>query len=211
MGLLSTYHHEDGLLIQFIMYELILAFEGLEKAESLLSKKQFGKRLEKQLADLAGSETAEGRFFSWDSQHGILTKLARYCEFFARDAERKDVIRMERHATRSWMICCEALDRIREKESIDETIENLRTQMKRLCHDLEKVVTTFAQDENVAFFLLRMRKKMDSIYYQGFTEKLFDQMYPNGSDELVELLMKKYKKRGFDELIPLIESYIKRS
>ena len=68
------------------------------------------------------------------------------------------------------------------------------------------LILEFSLDENVLFFILRHKDKLDSIYGEGFVKKIFNKMYPDGINEAENYVKKKYAKRGFHNLLMVIAS-----
>jgi len=80
--------------------------------------------------------------------------------------------------------------------------------MKRTAALMTEIVSASSDDENVVLFLIRYHKHFDELYHSNFIGKLITKMYPNGLKDAERLLLKKYKARGFDYLLPFISNKI---
>ena len=78
--------------------------------------------------------------------------------------------------------------------------------MKRFNMMLVHIIPKYSGDENIIFFILRHAAEFDTIYNQGFVKNLFSKISPNGLHELQNTIVEKYKIRGFDNLIPIINT-----
>jgi hypothetical protein len=80
--------------------------------------------------------------------------------------------------------------------------------LRHLAKSIMKTVTQFQDDENVLYFILRHADHLDHLFKSNFTFKLFSQLFVNGLQGASQLLLQKYAKRGFHQLLPTIRRQI---
>ncbi|CRX38479.1 hypothetical protein [Estrella lausannensis] len=226
---LPAYHKEDGLVFQFILSEWLLAektsFLLLCHIDKLLEKpssKKIYQDMEACLKQLSGIGHDFIRFIS-PGDDGILKKLSHFTAILARDiledhaAERI----LRRSANQAWGFAIEMESLVQNlqkgpRASTPENVEQIKRQGEKIALELKKMGRTipglfakFAKDENVLFFLVRHKKDFDKFQGAGFVKRLLIKTYPKGIAEAEEYLIYRYKKRGFDDLIPAIGMFMK--
>jgi len=223
------YHDNNGMIIQVIFFELIQAFEKLgsieqslahmnQTAESSLVKRNLLHTITTDVSSLAGHSQKTMRIFASYLTEGILAKVMTHCSLLANnhDPEDRSMGLLKRHAVRSWTQSMQILDLLRELEQTSSQItsdissllrallEKMVNLLKRLAKMIAKIAVKFHENENVVYFLLMYKDRLDAIYKKGFVSQLFNKMFPEGIRKAEEFLSVKYLSRGFDQLIPLI-------
>lgn len=231
---LTTYHGNNAIIMQFIFFEVINAFQEVYELEYLISQikltpaKKLSKSDKEHMASLTGSFTRLAgytqkymRIFTWNLNDGILAKLKNYCSFFANNISPQDpeAGALQRNAERAWINCLECIDQIREAEKLPAKgtpdlpalkayMEKMVQRLRRLSRVVANIVLRFKEDENVLLFLLNHQEQLDRLYEEQFVAKLFHKMFPQGLRQAEAFMAAKYTARGFDHLIPLISSKI---
>lgn len=226
----ATYHHNNGIIIQFVLFELIQAFEQVRQIDESLSgitltpTKKLSKNdrellntIAHAISCLAGYSQEKMRIFTWNLSNGILAKIKAHGSLYANniDPQNPDTDSLLRHADRAWIHCLDALEHIRavqelpsnkspDLSAIHTSLKKMFGRMRRLAKVIESSLDQFRTDENVLYFLLCKKESLDKIYNPDFVCKLFKKMYPKGINEIEKFLMQKYKARGFSHLIPVI-------
>ncbi|NGX41941.1 MAG: hypothetical protein K940chlam7_00215 [Chlamydiae bacterium] len=227
---LTTCHDNNSMILQFVLFELLKAFEELYKIEHSISEVKLTptNKLSKSdrvhlhsiassLAKLMGNTSKNVRITAWTINDGVLAKLKNYCSYFANnlDPDSANGAALLRISDQAWTIGLESLELNRTAQQVPSrgspnvlglktTFERLKTKLLRLAKVVANICTEFHEDENVLFFLLRHREELDRAIKKGFVSKLFSQMFPNGLKKVERILKKKYSSRGFEHLIPVI-------
>lgn len=226
---LPAYHKEDGLVFQFILSEWLLAekscFELSCHIDKLLEKpssKKTYQEMDACLKRLSGTGHDFVRFIS-PGDDGILKKLSHFTAILARDIpeDHAEERILRRSANQAWGFAIEMESNVQSlqgmhKDSALEALEGIKKLGEKIALELRKMGRTipalfakFAKDENVLFFLVRHKKDFDHFLGAGFVKRLLVKTYPKGLSEAEEYLVHRYRKRGFDDLIPLIERFMK--
>lgn len=217
----KSYHYHHHLLIQFILSELILAHDEIKDLDKIFtdpsnSRGDIIETVIRHISKLSGSTQGYMRLFSWNDD-GILTKLKNYCAFFCQNARSKnnDQFSMYQEANQAWLFSLHALDISRmiaqqdtawDVDSLYNSVKKIGRSIQRLSRLAAKVIPQFRNNENVVFFLLRHVTQLDSLYGDGFATKLLRKMFTKRSQGVSNFLTKRYAERGFDHLIPNIQS-----
>lgn len=169
--------------------------------------------LENSLQTLTGSIQEYMRFISWNLEEGILSKLKCYASLYAANTEvlHSKQLQLDKFAHDAWRASLESLDILRmipdQKDNLSlyeclrERLSHLTTLFKKLGKLLAELLLEFSKDENVLYFILRNKEKLDQIFGAGFVKKTFLRMYPKGIEQAEEFVKKRYTVRGFDHLI----------
>lgn len=223
---LHIYHQSESLLFQFILSEFIDSHKELTNIDNILLilKKNFNKSilasLKTSVIKLAGSSENPIKLFSWNAQDGILTRLKNYCSHLSstQKKQKEAVIKMQSDVNQAFLSCLESLDTIRMVEELDESDKKIES-LSRLLHKIickmrhfskltTELIHEFHQDENVIFFLLDHQSDLNKLYGSNFLQKMMQKMFPKGLEEAAHFLLRRYKKRGFDHLLPRIKHKI---
>ncbi len=228
----NAYHLDEGLLFQFILSEMLRVSHELP---SLLEAHQHyyhsartvdsANLLLNSMAYLAGVHQDYKRLFTWNHDEGSLTKLRKYCTCFNRVSliNDKDCMAMQRHANFIWLLSIQFSESfilenskkkqtssslLLQKERSQKNIHLLFASFAKLNHLIAKILSQFSADENVIFFVIRHARELDAIWGQDFILKLMQKIYVGGLEEALDFLILRYTKRGFNNLLPIISTYM---
>lgn len=226
---IHTYHHNNSLLFQFILVEFIETFEIIQKLEALSGCKPAPiptdetitqltqaqkEEMNMLLAKLVGSTRDYMRIFSWNFNEGLVAKLKTYCILFLQhaDAEEKELMAMQHYVDKIWQSCFQAQDSLydgpKARSLLVGAIEKASSAMDRFAKVIARALVDFRDDENVIFFVLCYKERLDQLYGNRFVAKLLLRLYPKGLKDLQYTLSKRYSSRGFDNLLPIIAEKI---
>lgn len=216
----NSLYQSNSLMFQFIISEFINASTQINLITTKIPETHQGsmESLQNSLQALSGSLQEYMRFISWNLEEGILSKLKSYTALFAANAEilHSKHLQLEKHANQAWKVSLESLEILRliqeQKEDLSlyenlyQRLNHLTAIFKKLGKLLAELILEFYLDENVLFFILRHKEKLDCIYGTGFVKKIFIKMYPDGITEAEKYVKKQYANRGFDNLLMVIGS-----
>lgn len=152
----------------------------------------------------------------WHTQTGALPKLIEYNQLLtAQSGPKRSSQRIETHASKALSCCCEltkVLQAITTKTTkkppgtrkILNILDSLTQHAQRLEKSVLHAVSQQQCDENLVFFLLRHGQDFDRLHGRGTIMKLLNKLFPKGLDEAVRYVTRRYRKRGFDHLLPII-------
>lgn len=228
------YYHSESLLLQFILYDFLHTSRDLNKLRQLvfqfsaLARQKTDNEIQKKLLSelvevsqhLAGSSYIYLRLFSWKHEGEILHKLNNYCALFSRisSVDAAESTRLYEQANQMWMASIRLHDLFFSMNDTPEEywsglfsqfqaqMAKLNNAIKRFLATLSHILLQYASDENIIFFILRHVKDFDLVYYQGFVKNLFIQISPHGLENLKNSIVERYKNRGFDNLVPIINT-----
>lgn len=222
----NSYHHNNSLLFQFILIEFLDASAEIQRFSSLgesrstaqppedeISSQQ--QRIDHQiiettLVNLVGSTKDYMRLISWNFSEGILAKLRTYCSLFLADTDAKESAAIQHYAEKIWQHCLQATNIVHESPqdlpALYTLLKKSIAEMQRFSKVIIRLIYEFKQDENVIFFILRHQKSFDKLYGNRFVAKLCSQLYPKGIKDALHLLVTKYTKRGFENMLPAIRA-----
>lgn len=230
----KPYYSNNQLLFQFILSEFIRSVEEIKQINQHLMKlKPFWTTLNEEqksqechlllehISKLSGSSQHYMRVLAWNDD-GYLTKLKNYCALLFQNSgrESKEQMKMQQVSNQAWLFSLQVLDIIRgipQKDLLspaydDNLIYEIQTKLNKCIERLSRLVMRstllYHNDENVIFFLLHNREKLDALYNPGHVASLFRKMFPKGTQEVGQFLLKRYEERGFDNLIPIIKKKI---
>jgi hypothetical protein len=218
-------HENNGIIIQFILFEMFLAVGLINKIEDTFKKLRSNSATQQELIGslaeaitaLAGSSQKSMRIFTSNLNEGILAQTKNYCSYFASNLEPKDpdITGMQRNANRAWKHSLDCLDTIRKllkNPSCDsQEFSDFNISFERMVHRFFKLVKVvgnvlhkFNDDENVILFLITHTKQLDKLFEKEFVIHTLIKMFPNGIIDAERFLTQKYMSRGFTHLIPSI-------
>lgn len=221
---LSTIHCSEPLLLQFVLSEFLpvyLEAKRLHTAAWVLANESYSEELHlaalRSLGALVGRSQEAMRLFSWSEERGVLQKLCSYAAllYSSRKGGGKEEA-LHRQATKGLLLGVELHEIYRalweapsekRQEALQRTEGRERLfyrHIERVARHIGQVAASFPLDENVLFFLLRHREQLDALFFEGYTKKLIKEISPQTVDELEELVKRRYKRRGFQQLLPLI-------
>jgi hypothetical protein len=225
----NSYHQNNSLLFQFMLVEFIETFTEIQKLDSLCShileplaaSELSGRQNENNvhlikeiLTKLVGPTRDYMQLFSWNFNQGLLAKLRTYCALFLQnaDTDEKELIAIQHYADKIWQNCLQATDALHELPQdhalLFSALEKSGTAMQRFAKLIARLIPQFKNDENVIFYILRNHKLFDKLYGNRFAFKLFSKIYPKGLKEAQQFLIEKYRERGFENMLPVIDSAV---
>lgn len=228
----TSFHENDSLLLQFILSEFLLVYKEIKALDSyyeelkasilkrrpLQQRQDFFKQLITSLETLSGASHDTMRLFSWGQEDGVLHKFNSYAALFYRRSapEGKTEQFFYRAVNQCLLLSIQLHDlafTVNElppskwKDYLDE-IEQLEGKIvsnaEKFAKLLSKMVNRFSDDENVIFFVLRHSRDFDELFHVGYTKNLLRKVGSTSLAELEKSLIKKYRKRGFTQLQPII-------
>jgi hypothetical protein len=214
---INAYHYDNSLLFQFILSETLAT---LREANQLLDLQGDVKLLRSSIMRLVGSLNDSYRLFAWAPENGTLAKLRSYCSYFAHTADPHDnvLIPLVHTAEQNWLLSLVCLDDLRhiertraapaQKTKLNKSLKDLSSGLQKLGKMIAKMIEQFWNDENVIFFILRNKAEFDEVFGERFTKNLLKKMYLGGVWGAASFLSKRFTKRGFDHLVPIIEARI---
>ena len=234
---LNLFGQSPSLLFQFILSEFLTAFklvQRIEKSyhemENLLIKRRLMGAVDESLnqllasiVGLTGTSIINEDPSPWATQKGCLSKLRHYCNPFVKleQPEEKTVENINICVSKAFHSALQAREvilylqleshkpkHIPDYAMLYQLLDRLIDNLNRVSRLLLRVILQFRNDENVVFFMLRNRESFDTLYKTNFVSKIFRKMYPNGIEEVGQLLMKKYSERGFNNLLNTIAKKI---
>ncbi len=162
---------------------------------------------------------------SWAAEKGSLNKLRHYCYLFTNrsSAEDKDIINMNVCVSKAFHSSLQSREvilslqrepqdsnRVPNYVALYQLLDRLIDNMRRVSRLILRIIMQYREDENVLYFLLRHREKFDALYKTEFVVKILKKMYPKGIKEAGSLILEKYAKRGFDNLLSSISTHMSK-
>lgn len=193
----------EHLLIQFFLDEFLLACPVIRRLRELRAnlegsfgepKEECLEEIDREIKVLCLAPT------QWSLREGSLSRLRNYSQKL--DTELKQTISQAFYSA----------DQVKEAMTLDEDpiehLDTLQVHFDAIAKRVPLLITTFADNENVLYFVLKNRDDLDTIYEPSFVRDLCAEMFDGGIEEMAGFVVKRYKKRGFSHHIPNIESRI---
>lgn len=206
---MKPYHQTTQLLIQFILSELCKA--GLVIRKMIENQELPKKTRAEKLAKLTGSSWDLMRILSWE-EDGHLAKLHNYTALFSKHdlGMIKEQHSLQKEANKAWLFGIEAFEAAHAE--IDQTIDSILTKISACLAKMSKLILNiaaqFSTNENVLFFLIRHQPQLDALCGSNTITKWIKKLFPNGLKDVQEFLVTKYRERGFEQIIPHINTAI---
>lgn len=217
----------NSLIFQFILADLMEAYEKFQKIDilscrkssqnqasvNLLQNKDTASQIQFMLHQLVGSKKNLS-YLPWNLHEGTLARLKSHCLIFAQNADNdgKEFMAIQHYAEKTWQHCLQILDLLHEMPDkctpLFAILEKACGAMHRFAKLIPKIIHQFKEDENVIFFVLRHHQQLDKLYGKRFIYKLFSRIYPNGMQDVQNLLNTNYLARNFDNITPVIARMI---
>jgi hypothetical protein len=154
---------------------------------------------------------------------GSLTKLKEYCEQFSRNSlhQNKQHVHLHMATHQTWLTAMHNLELLNaidinsfnENSDINSFLQTLKRafntliiRFNQVIRTIPRVLNSFWNNENVMLCLLRKRTEFIEIYGSDFLYKRFK--WPVKTKELVQLILQRYRERGFEALMPTIQQMI---
>lgn len=190
--------YDKGLIFQFILHELCTASHTLNEFYQTESHDT--------LKILCGSI----RVFPWSTQEGVFAKLKNYCCLLAELNKKTDDF-LVRYSENTWLLAHQIQDAYYDNKPLTPFIEKLNRTFNKLSKQVELHFTEYRKDENVIYFVIRNHKSIDSVFGLNFTHELIEELFPKGIQEAEAFLQQRFKKRGFNHLLPKITYELQRT
>ncbi len=228
----SSYHQSDSLLLQFILSEFLLVYKEVktlhghyEELETAIQKRRPVQKRQEifnqfiiNLETLSGASHDTMRLFSWGQEDGLLHKFNSYAALFSRRSapEGKTEQSFYRAVNQCLLISIQLHDLaltvyelppskwknfLQELEQLEGKIISNAEKFSKL---LSKMIQHLSDDENVIFFVLRHSTEFDELFHARYTKRLLTKVSQGSLGDLEKNLIKKYSKRGFPLLLPII-------
>lgn len=210
----NIYHHDDGLLFQFILAEFIEAYQEIIRLGEILNDLEEPAKkeaIEESWSKLVGCSNESMRFITWNLSNGTLIKLKNYCTLFVQNnsAGNKEAMALVHYADKAWLTSLQGLEFIKElprtRTELRELIEKIRTTLNRFSKLIVRMFFHFREDENVIFFLVRNYQPFDNLHGAKFVSKLLGRLYPKGCQEARQFIETRYRERGFENMLSIID------
>ena len=230
---LNIQSQNSGLVFQFVLAEFLRTYHLVHRLEkfanemNLLVGAQTAEFSEKacralldQLTELAGVATDLAPSLPWGSGGGYLSSFYHYCQVLARKPKgrTKNHSKLFQGIGKSYQAslkCRNALLLAKDsknnfdlsssdKKMITRSLNQLFRAFHRMADQLTHCILEYSQDENVVFFLLRYHEDWDNLFDVPVVASILEKMYPRGLMDVESLLSRRYAKRGFEHILPII-------
>ncbi len=221
---LSGYCANNSILLQFILYDLAIAFSLCNETYKLMTptNQKFTQTyinrfdaMSANIISLAGQPHKLACPFDWSLQEGVLAKIKRYASCYSNNLDASDTLATSliRSANSAWLDSLACLDHFRELKRLmpfekatpdTKLFEKIAKALKKLAKAVEKILLQFRDDENVLLFLLRHKERLAPLFEPHFLINLFKNIFPQGPEHARAFLVQRYAARGFPHLLPFI-------
>jgi len=206
---MNPFFLDQKLCLQFILNEIVLISRKIHKLEknNPEDKTCFFKNL--QIFDEILSP-----FTDQLNPNGSLDRLVSYCNVLSRVSKKEHkefTAILERMKSKvliqkTHLISIKDVD-VADTEKIKHEIKNLilflHSALKKIFALLIPFLEENQKDENVLMCLIKLREELDQILAPDKIHKLLLRFYPNGLEELKNLIVEKYKKRSFSKYLSM--------
>lgn len=225
-GHFSHFFEDNSLLVQFILAEFVHVHQATHQIKSLLELQKdsaadpaaLHQSLNLIFSQLVGSHPRQAHSSNWS--RGSLSRFKEYCEHLSNNSAqgKREHIHLHMSAHHVWLMAVHTIELVNTlfAKSYEKKGEKdiLVVQLKRTCHSLQirfkqvirhlpKVIASYWNNENVILCLLRRKTQLAEIYGSDFLGSHFK--WPAQTNELTEILSQRYKDRGFESILTLIE------
>lgn len=224
----NPYIHHNHLLIQFIASEFIHAhihihqlkppvFQTLSSAPS-----DFFSQTMHHLSCLLG---VPHNCRPWSSywHRASLTKLKTYTEQLNcnNQHQSKTFLDLYRHIHRCWMNCMHYEEMLKgvpmltpytnrpspvDIHTFSKIVSSLHSNIAQAAKHLLKALQQYIDNENVLLFLLKRKEELQKVYGSECLLELFCSKKSKKKVPHLELLKEKYTRRGFDNIVSIIDN-----
>ena len=225
-----NYLSDESILMQLILSEYIQTCRVIKPSLRLLKKelqrewtfsdvKPVLEKVTKSIFTIGGPSRRPLFATPWNQKQGHLEKLEDYSYLLALNTERNNPTYYALHqdiqsARMSVKQCLRLLQLWNCQSSMFmETIEPSQVQLslselgdhiKKIANSLSTVLQFGGMNENVALYFLRHQKEISSAVGRRFFNETLEKIFPHGAAKAQIELKKKFKKRGFENLIEQI-------
>jgi hypothetical protein len=223
----NAFYHDNSLLLQFIITHFIKIHPLILEINDLTEKYLTAPYSQdipfdsffKILRLLVGSLSTEEQqaFPLWTK--GLLTKLKEYSEQLPHNSQYKDKYHINLHITlhQTWLTSVNNLELLNALTRLEcsskkkiELLKNFRRNMIALNRRYQQALRYLAgslkgqlKNENILLCLLRGQAVLSQMYGSDFIHKAFK--CPIGPEQILRVVLGKYRERGFDHLPVAIE------
>lgn len=224
----TAFYKDNALLIQFMIEEFIQSYPLTmqintliqERLDSIQNLNTVSFSLIQILGRLIGAPSQQENSFFSSWTKGPLTKLKEYCEQFSSNSahKNKQYVNLHLAAQHTWMLAVNNFEMLLSLSAnpnpqnpssmlfllpLERAFQRLQRHFNQISRYIPRVTTAFWNNENVILYLFRKKSLLEEIYGSDFFYKRFklSKKYP----ELIELLIKRYEARGFENLLPTIQ------
>lgn len=227
---LEVYSQSTSLLFQFALNEFIASYKKVLDIEELYAQMESALIKERMSADtdlylekllkwipvLAGSlnVTANEQCAPWTHQKGSLNKFRHYCYLLSHNlSDNSDILNLNVAASKAFHSTLQVREVVlslqRQSEdslalpnyvSLYQLLDRIIDNMRRASRLILRILLQFKEDENVLLFLLEHQKDLDVLYKTDFVTRIFKKMFPQGIEQVSQLMQQKYLERGFQSL-----------
>lgn len=221
-----AYYHDNSVLIQFVLAEFImthqLASQIKQCAQATFPSNQnsaeFVSPLFQQLNQLLGTAVNKEKTSASRWTRGPLTKLKNYCEQFTLNSQHRNKrhVALYTYVHQAWLSAIhnvELLSLFQQTlhvpvatsmfSSIKRALTHLDQRLNNISKQIARILGSYQDNENVLFFILRWKDPLSKIYGADFITHIFKCFFQ--TDQVSQLLIQRYLKRGFEHLLPLIQ------
>ncbi len=166
--------HNRGLLIQFLLSEIIEAYKAVEngKWDALI--------------------TTHPRFFpyDWGKMTGYLNKIQEHSLLLSKSFPDRA------KAVKSFQkTLLKQLNSLFKKRKPSKELFGIALQ--KIYASLEPLIESCRENENLLFFLLKNRQEIDALTQKGYLHDFLLKIHPCGLETLGEKMCDQYHQRGF--------------
>jgi len=205
---------EEALSFQFFLHAFIAAskevmelevlYEQLPKAKNSPRKERgVRQKLKHHLENLVGS--CSRPLFPWSSESGALCKLLRYAESEGPLQKRVEKALGAAEGLASLFTEEAGLRGKAFAAAFSSGLDALLEHLEKLSRKLPSAIAKYKGSENLLFFLLRYKEELDLIFWDDFTKELFQKSFGT-KEKAAAFITKRYSKRGFNQLLPVISA-----
>ncbi len=222
---LNIYHHQVGLLFQFILSDFLAIYEEAKPLKSFTNSPKTPQECDlflTPISKLVGATHDTMRLFVWSRDTSLLSKFKIYCALYTQNGltnqQKKWVLQLQQNSNQIWLYCMQCLDLLHalkkdgQNQKTGDSFNKIRAKMliclTRISKALIPLFDAYSEDENVLFYILRSRAQLDEIFGDNFVAQMLAKMHPKGISGIETLLLDRYSKRGFNHLLPIIQAHI---
>ncbi len=196
----AFHHQNEALLFQFLLHESLSAHNILRQKPSPLL-----------LCQVIGPIDREN---VWQSMLGHLPRLRHYCSLFIKYFdEGASPLSQQLHDTLERAQKVARKCSLFQEKSLDEQKMLYRPLKKELVNVIKLLlqkVYDYKENPSILLFLLRHQEECRTVFRKPIVKDLFSDIFPDGRDQAYAFLSEKFSQKGFEHLIPSIETYLKQ-
>jgi hypothetical protein len=155
------------------------------------------------------------RYLPWHPDEGLLSKM-KHCVSSLQavkstkpahasfTATKETLTRLDDTLNSAWMQGMA----VSQKQSPMRTLKKL---LQKLPNLIARLLISLPPDENLYYLLLKHAEECNETFGQPFLASLFVKDRPQGLNETMQFIVKRYQERGFAHLIPTIQKKMARA